>query len=206
MDIIKQSQKLSEVKTLSNNNAMVISFEDIKETDIKDFERLLKLKTEYSSFRLRQSFIKISRVYHPSIRRGQDEKFKGIVIAYEFLNYLSENEKSNDSRDDLINDWNRDNKKEVEEKLLNYKQISIKEYTKIIEINPIGFRIFKGFINTIFFILIIIMVAVYLNHAISGDLNIFGIIFFGLFIMGLIVKFFKQSSGRILGDYRAFKY
>lgn len=180
--------------------------EDIKKDDIRNFESFLKLKPKYSSFQLKQNFIKISRIYHPSIRRGQDEIFNKTVIAFELLNYLSENKNKSHSLDDLISNWNRNDKKQVEEKLLNYKQVDINKYTEIIDVNPLGFRMFKGFVNTLFFVLIIIAAIVFLLEAFSGNVSSFGIIFFSLFIMGMLVRLFKQRSSRIWGDYRSFKY
>ena len=164
--------------------------EDIEYNDIEIFKNFLKLEPDYKQFELKENFVKFSRIYHPSIRDGEDDMFNRIVVAYEVLNYIYLNKKKN-IISNLIEEWNKSEKEKVVKLLVNYKLVNLSNYLNIIGKSSVDFKIFKGVFSFILFYMIILLTLGFFTQAINGSLSFFGIFYIGLLVAGVIVRYIR---------------
>jgi hypothetical protein len=173
--------------------------EDIEYKDIEAFEKFLKLDFDYSFNELKENFIKYSRIYHPSIRDGEDLMFNKVIVAFEVLKFIYKKRKKA-ALSELIIEWNKVEKSRVLKMILIYKSISLNEF--IVLIDKETYKIKTNFLY-IFIIIAAFAIALFFIYQLMNlSINIFGIIYLVLFIVSILVKAFLNSNEKIITNYQ----
>ena len=161
--------------------------EPINENDISKYQKYFKLSPNYTAYELRKNFKKASKFYHPSVRKDGEHIFDTYVVSYEVLKFILRNKKKDISLSEIINNWNRDEKQKVEEKLIQYKKVSVSDFVEMIESKPVAFKLFRGFFSVLLFMIISLMALVLIAEVVLGDVHFLII----LSIAGLITVMFS---------------
>ena len=171
--------------------------EIINENDISKYQKYLKLKPNYTASELENNFKKASKAYHPSVRRDQGNIFDIYVIGYEVLLFMLKNKKKNITLNSLIRIWNNEERQKVETKLIEYKSLSLNEYTKKIENKSTTFRIMQLLVLSVFFIVFAIVSLFMLETEVYVNVSLIAFIAISINLFFIAKLLFKSENKKL---------
>ncbi len=121
--------------------------EDLNQSNIENFRAILKVLPKDGTDKINFNFEKLSVVVHPSIRKEQKyiDYFEQLVLAHEFLIYMQNNKKTQNT-EQILNNWNKSEKERVVSIIDKYKSMSLSAYKKETEPDIAIFETFKTII------------------------------------------------------------